>query len=525
MGIDGIGPKLLKNCALALYVPIHHLFLLSITNHTIPSEWKCHSITPIHKSGDSSQVTNYRPISLLCVISKVLERIVFDHLSKFIINNNILVDSQFGFRPHHSTAQQLLLFLSKVHNILNCNASCDVIYLDFQKAFDSVSHSELLVKLWNVGITSNLWLWIKEYLSNRHQQVCINGCYSSSLPVISGVPQGSILGPLLFLVYINDLPQQVLHSDILLFADDTKILKSISSVPDSSLLQQDLNNISNWCLKWKLSFNESKCLIISFHSKSPSHPTSAYSINGHTISTNFQHKDLGIVMCSDCSWSAHISSITSQAYKKLGLLRRFLCSSNSISTKKMLYLSLVRSQLMYCSQVWRPSKAKDIKIIEDVQRRATKFILNDYSSDYRTRLCKLHILPLTMLYELNDICFFVKSLKQPHRSFAITDHVSFSTNNTRSGLHHKLVQPRAATNRSKHFYFNRLPRLWNSLPPIDTSRNYESLVSHIKMVFWDHFISNFDPSNSCTFHFCCPCTKCHDITKPSFKSSSMTTSL
>ena len=153
----------------------------------------------MHKSSDRSQVTNYRPISLLCVISKVLGRIVYAHL-KFILMNTILADSQFCFRHQHSTTQQLLVFLNKVHYCLNSNASCDVTYLDFHKAFDSVSHNELLIKLWNIGITGNLWLWIKEYLSDRHQWLCIDGCYSSSLPVISGVPQGSILGPLLYLV-------------------------------------------------------------------------------------------------------------------------------------------------------------------------------------------------------------------------------------------------------------------------------------------------------------------------------------
>ena len=191
--VDCIGPKLLKSSAVALYVPIHHTFSLSITNHVIPSEWKCLSI--MNKSSDRSQVTNYRPISLLCVISKVLGRIVYAHL-KFILMNTILADSQFCFRHQHSTTQQLLVFLNKVHYCLNSNASCDVTYLDFHKAFDSVSHNELLIKLWNIGITGNLWLWIKKYLSDRHQRLCIDGCYSSSLTVISGSPQGSILGPL-----------------------------------------------------------------------------------------------------------------------------------------------------------------------------------------------------------------------------------------------------------------------------------------------------------------------------------------
>ena len=157
-------------------------------------------------------------------------------------------------------------------------------------------------------------------------------------PVIFWVAQGSILGPLLFLLYVNDLPQQVLHSDIFLFADDTKCLKSVSSVLDSSLLQQDLNHLSTWSTNWKLSFKESKCLLLTFQSKPPTHSTLPYSISGHAIRNCHQHKDLGILMSSDLSWSSHISSITNQAHKKLRLLCRSLCSGGSVLKKEMLYV-------------------------------------------------------------------------------------------------------------------------------------------------------------------------------------------
>ena len=153
-GPDGISPKILKYCALALYKPIHHLFMLSLSQHYLPVDWQLHLITPVYKSGDKSSVRNYRPISLLRVISKVFERIIYDKISPFV--SNLLSHCQFGFRPKHSTTQQLLAFLSNIQNSFSSNSQTDVIYLDFKKAFDSVSHNELLVKLWSFGITGNL---------------------------------------------------------------------------------------------------------------------------------------------------------------------------------------------------------------------------------------------------------------------------------------------------------------------------------------------------------------------------------
>ena len=524
-GIDDIGSKLLKHCALALYVPLHHLFCLTITKHSIPSEWKCHLITPVHKSGDRAQVDNYRPISLLCILSKVLERIVFNHLNKFICEYNIISDNQFGFRRCHSTVQQLLLFLSKVNDSFDNNASCDTIYLDFRKAFDSVPHNELLFKLWKIGITSNVWYWLKDYLTERNQCVSINGCSSAFLPVISGVPQGSILGPLLFVLYINDLPFHLLSSSLFLFADDTKCHKQILTPADIHLLQQDLELLSTWSGDWKLSFNEYKCLLLRFNAKygistnTFAHLSSdhQYTINGLPIVCCNQHKDLGIVMSPDLNWESHITFISSKAYKKLGLLRRTFSSAVSIWAKRSLYLTLVRSQLVYCSQIWRPSFVKDISSLERIQRRATKFILGDYTSSYKSRLLSLQLLPLMMVYELYDISFFLKSINLPTNSFNILNYIAFTSNSTRSSSFNKLVHPLAKTNRIKHFYFNRLPRLWNALPPINLTHSHNTIMGNIRSLFWNHFVDNFDENNLCSFHFCCPCTKCSSVTKQNFR--------
>ena len=211
---------------------------------------------------------------------------VYVHLNKFITKNCIISCSQFGFRKSHSTNQQLLLFLHKVHQSLNCNSNCDVIYLDFHKAFDSVPHNELLIKLWSIGITGNCWYWIKEYLSHRTQQVCINGCYSSSLPVISGVPR-EVSSVLFYSYYMSMTCQMRCLTPLLhLFADDTKCLKAISSDLDSLQLQQDLNSLSAWSVDWKLSFNELKCILLSLQSSNTSAltpTTTSYQVNGHIV--------------------------------------------------------------------------------------------------------------------------------------------------------------------------------------------------------------------------------------------------
>ena len=172
-GCDDIGPKLIKHCASALFVPLHRLFSISLSKQAIPNEWKCHSIVLIFESGDKNQVKNYRPLSLLCIISKVLEHLVYSKVSKFITDNNILCNHQFGFHQHHSTTQQLLVFLSNILDALNNCSKCDIIYLDFKKAFNSVPHQELLLKLWKIGVVGSLWRWFREYLSNRYQHVAL----------------------------------------------------------------------------------------------------------------------------------------------------------------------------------------------------------------------------------------------------------------------------------------------------------------------------------------------------------------
>ena len=236
-------------------------------------------------------------------------------------------------------------------------------------------------------------------------------------------------------------------------------------------------------------------------------------MNGISIPCSSQHKDLGIILTNNLSWGKHHEHILAKAYTKLSMVRRTFGPYTSIQTRKKLYTSLIQSQFLYGSQLWRPMFIKDIVTIEQLQRRASKFILQDYTSDYKSRLKSLHLLPLMMLLELNDIMFLVNNLKNPSNSFDISNYVSFSSTATRSGSL-KLTHSRSISNSQRHFYFNRLTSLWNSLPPIDLTLGAPTIKSKLKVYFWSVFLSRFDAYNTCTFHIVCPCRSCKSIPKP-----------
>ena len=234
----------------------------------------------------------------------------------------------------------------------------------------------------------------------------------------------------------------------------------ISSKLDCEHLQCDISRLSEWCSTWNLFLNEKKCSTI--HFKASSSTTSIYHLNNQIISSKAMGKDLGLIVSADLNWQPHYQLITSKAYKMLGLLRRVFSSYIPASAKLSLYTSLVRSQLLYCSPVWHPYLLRDIRYLELVQRRATRFITNYSDMDYRNRLMELNLLPLMMEYEIADIMFFVKSLKFPSDHFKISEFVEFCSHPTRGSSSLKLKHSLCRTDLDRNFYFNRIPRLWNS---------------------------------------------------------------
>ena len=216
------------------------------------------------------------------------------------------------------------------------------------------------------------------------------------------------------------------------------------------------------------------------------------------------HRNLGIIVSSNMSWTTHCNQILNEAYRSLGLLRHFF----RVHAKKILYLSLVRSKVTYCSQIWHPYLLKNIIVFERLQRRATKFILNNYTDDYKQRLTNLKLLPLLYQFDYYDISFLINSIKNPNPSFNIHDYISFCSGGTRSSSHNKLQTSYSPRNYIMNFYFIRLPRLWNFLPTIDLSLPANVILNRVRDILWQHFIEHFNPDNPRTYHYFCPCTKC-----------------
>ena len=254
----------------------------------------------------------------------------------------------------------------------------------------------------------------------------IGNSHSGILPVISGVSQGIILRPLLFLIYINDLPDKLSKFSLLLFTDDAKCFIPIYATSHCDSLQSELSSLADWNSVWKLSFNESKCCVLRFTRSQHYFTSSSYSINNATISSVCTQKDLGVILSFDMQWRPHYTLITQRAYKMLGLSCLTFHLVIDVCAKHRLYLSIICSYLLYCSPLWCPQLLLNIKNLETVQRRATKYITGNPSLDYRERLPSLHMLPLMMEYEIADILFFIKSLKEPSNHFNI-EYISNST--------------------------------------------------------------------------------------------------
>ena len=420
---------------------------------------------PFTIKGPRSDVENYRTISLLPILSKILEKCVA--LKLVLSLSKHLHPSQHGFQAGRSCATQLVEVLYTISLHLDKGSEHDTIYLDFTKAFDSVCHAKILWKLKALGINGPLLMCFKNYLYNRTRRVVINGSHSSWAVVKSSVPQGSLLGPLLLLVYVNALALVPKRAMVAMFADDSKLFSVISTQANVDALQFDLDTLCSWSLQNELAFQPMKCENLRITPKKNSFDRTYYINTSGELKRVESQVHLGVTITRDLSWNLHIDTITAKANKLLGFLKRNCTKDMSMQSQKALYTALVKSHLGYCSQVWAPqSVIRNLLAIEKVQRKANKFLYN-YSNvlSYRDRLLGLQLLPINYWLVYLDFVFFFKCKTNVYtidlRNYMYQPRCS--TRSSSSGNNFRqLTIPK--TNSFRDTYFFRIVNLWNALP-------------------------------------------------------------
>ena len=375
---DNIHGLIFKKCSRVLAKPLSLIFTVIYNTGLLPEEWKLSNVIPVFKKGDKKDVQNYRPISLTCIAAKVMERVMYDEL--LCRTQHLIDDRQHGFLKNKSCATNMTTMQDSVSNNLLLDLPTDIICFDFAKAFDTVNHDLLLSKLkFRYNIEGCMLKFFKNFLKNRRQRVFLDNCISNSVEVLSGVPQGSILGPLLFVLFINDIYDNINeNSKISLYADDTKLWRRINSVLDCDILQKDIDTLYKWTMTNKMKFHADKCKVLSVANNVPLFvdvlPFSRYSYQlGNTILdyTNCE-RDLGIFVNERFNWQDHQTYILKKASQLFRMTKRTCHFVYDRGKKRSLHLTLVRSYFEHCSCVWRPVNSTDITKFESLQRRAMK---------------------------------------------------------------------------------------------------------------------------------------------------------
>ena len=455
-GPDNVSPILLKRCCVTLSGILSELMTESFESGIVPEAWKSAIVIPIYKKGDKHLPENYRPISLTSIPCKCMEKIIATEITDFLQNNHEnSLHNQHGFLRGRSVSSNLLVNLEIWTKALEDGYPIDIIYLDFEKAFDTVPIERLLHKMEYMGIRGRLLKWIRDYLFNRTYQVRINGVLSSEHSVSSGVPQGSVLGPLLFILYISDISQNM-SCRTSMYADDTKMF--CDPTLQHGDMVEDLSELERWTEKWLLKLNVSKCSVLHI---GYNNPRLEYDIGGLELSKVTEQVDLGVKVSNDLKWESHIDTIVKKANTLIYLIRRsFINMPPDLFLRA--YKTYVRPILEHAVVVWCPYFRKDIDILERVQRRATKIPPSLRNLSYEDRL---KTLKLTSLEERRNRGCLIETYKILHSHY--TCDINFFHRNTNVNLRGhglKLKTELCQKLFRKNFLTNRVVHQWNQLP-------------------------------------------------------------
>ena len=460
-GPDKIPAVLIKECKNEVAQALAILWRKSLDSGQIPPDLLRQTIIPIFKKENKSLASNYRPISLTSHLIKIFERVFRDQFIEHLESNNLITTHQHGFRIRRSTFTQLLHHIDNVLEILENHENADIIYLDLAKAFDKVNHKILLSKLKHLKVSGKALTWIENFLSNRTQQVVVDGIKSKPAHVQSGVPQGTVLGPALFIVYMNNVTEFIKSSIIKLFADDSKLIASIKDESDREKLLDDLNALIKWTDMNSMRFNEDKFQLLQIgpHNelKQP------YSSNNIQIEKSSHVKDLGIYLSEDMSCKYHISQMTESASNFASwLLRTFITREKEVML--LLLKTYLVPRLEYCSPVWSPTKISEIEQVESVQRSFTRNIENLEGLNYHDRLKHLKLFSLQRRRER----FIIIHTFKIYKGLAPNDLNLQFHNHPRLGPQCKRLPLKSKNSKIKtlrfNFYSHAAPRLFNLVP-------------------------------------------------------------
>ena len=482
-GPDGISAQLLQNVREEILEPLKIIFEQTLRTGIVPQDWKHAIVTPIFKKGAKGDPANYRPVSLTSIPCKIFESILKDKIMTHLLDNNLVKDSQHGFMPGRSCTTNLVTFQDKLTEIVDRGRSADIFYLDFAKAFDKVPRARLIQKMKSKGIDGNILEWIKNWLTGRTQAVKVGNDRSSSCEVESGVPQGSVLGPPLFTIFIDDLDDYATLIDMIAkFADDTKGLQEINGEEDRDKLQSTLDNLMKWAQDWGMQFNIDKCKIMHVGRNNPQHE---YSMGGKILKTVDEEKDIGVTIHNSLKPSRHCKKIADTANAVLGQLTRNFHYRDRHIFKK-LYIQYVRPHLEFASPAWSPWNESDKALIEKVQMKAVKMISGLTGLTYEEKCQELGLETLVERRRQQDLLqtFKICSGKdriKPDTIFKRVGDVPEARNTRFTSDPLNIMVDRSQLDIRKHCYSVRVATDWNNLSSeVKSSRTVAQFKNAIK---------------------------------------------